>query len=71
VESTDKSASSRMVVCVHRRPMAVESHPLLTQSNQAIAEDGLRALLPRGYPRSVQKGYAEYVLRQIRVSCLQ
>ncbi len=37
-------------------------------SLQVVAEDGLRALLPRGYPRSVQKGYADYVKLQMGAS---
>lgn len=37
-------------------------------SLRLLAEDGLRALLPRGYPRSVQKGYAEYVKLQMTAS---
>jgi len=37
-------------------------------SLRLLADDGLRALLPRGYPRSVQKGYAEYVKLQMTAS---
>ena len=37
-------------------------------SLRLLGEDGLRALLPRGYPRSVKKGYAEYVKLQMTAS---
>lgn len=45
------------------------TNPSPSFSSQAVAEDGLRALLPRGYPRSVQKGYAEYVLLCTYTTC--
>ncbi|TFJ80709.1 hypothetical protein NSK_007886 [Nannochloropsis salina CCMP1776] len=37
-------------------------------SPRLVLEDALRALLPRGYPRSVEKGYAEYVKLQMTAS---